>query len=193
MPAVGLAPILPAVGLAPILPAVGFWHTDACRSPEYRCPSCTVCLRPRAASPLALLAVVLWLFSLLRESPLPAPLCRCLLLRSSPLAPPTQQLGLRHFVIVGSRWVLGLHGAAVYHNVVRSLCLVLGFCHGNTTELFLITVSLAEVSLFGPRRLLRCVVWCAPLRLRSAAIVRLVLTIIFFLVFIFSCMPPLVF
>ena len=43
----------------------------------------------------------------LLASPPPALLSGCLLLRSSPHAPPTPLLSLRHFVIIRSQWMLG--------------------------------------------------------------------------------------
>ena len=54
--------------------------------------------------------------------PLASPLlCGSLMLRGSPRAPPTPLLSLRHFVIIGSRWVLGPHSAVVNNNVVCCL------------------------------------------------------------------------
>ena len=44
-----------------------------------------------------------------------------LLLRGSPQAPPTPLLSLRHFVIIGSRQVLGPHRTVAYNNVVCCL------------------------------------------------------------------------
>ena len=57
-------------------------------------------------SPLALLAVVLFLFSVFWRRLLQHYAVVSLLLRGSPQAPPTPLLGLRHFVIIGSRLVL---------------------------------------------------------------------------------------
>ena len=57
----------------------------------------------------------------LLASPPPALLCGSLLLRRSPQALPTPQLSMRHFVIIGSRLVLGFHSAVVYNNVICCL------------------------------------------------------------------------
>ena len=54
-------------------------------------------------SSLALLAVMLSLFSVFWRRLLQHNFCGCLLHRSSPQAPPTPLLSLRHFVINGSR------------------------------------------------------------------------------------------
>ena len=55
------------------------------------------------SSSLALLAVMLSLFFCLLASLPPTLPCGSLLLQGSPHAPPTPQLDLRHFVIIGSR------------------------------------------------------------------------------------------
>ena len=153
-----------------------FWHTYACRSSKYRCPSCVVFLRPRAASPLALLAVVLWLFSLssgvasssatLWQFTAPRFVSGTFnaITRSAPLrdrwfavgcwAPRRRSLPQRGPLFVRSGFSLSGLGilprrdplGPPTHSVVLDPC-----------------VSSAK-SLFGPRRLLRCVVWCAPLR-----------------------------
>ena len=72
-------------------------------------------------SSLALLAVILSLFSVFWRRLLQHYFVMVLLLRGSPQAPPTPLLSLRHFVIIGSRWGARAQSAVVYNNVVCCL------------------------------------------------------------------------